>query len=222
MASQVAEGLPTEGLRQEHRQIERVLMVMGRLVGRAERGQGFEAAALRKCVDFLRLYADACHHTNEEQILLPLLDRRGIRADHPAVAGIVREHVEGRKQVSAMRASLAAAARGDEAARRRFCEAARHYLALLRQHINKEDHVLFALADQALTARDQAEIQAQLQATYSRRFEGRTVASLSAVADDLANAWIGKQLRRRLGILPTATRATRSSGTRARRPRAAT
>ncbi len=222
MASQVAEGLPTDELRQEHRQIERVLTVMGRLVGRAERGQGFEAAALRKCVDFLRLFADACHHTNEEQILLPLLDKRGIRADHPAVAGILREHVEGRKQVSTMRSSLTAAARGDEGARRRFCEAARHYLALLRQHINREDHVLFPLADQALTSRDRADLHAQIQATYARRFEGRTAASLSVVADDLANAWIGKQLRRRLGILPAAGRRTRAAPGGARRPRAAT
>ncbi len=70
--------------------------------------------------------------------------------------GVMRyEHELGRARVSAMREAVAGAQAGDAAAVRRFAEHARAYIALLRNHIEKEDHCLFTMADQALDEADQ-------------------------------------------------------------------
>jgi hemerythrin-like domain-containing protein len=55
-----------------------------------------------------------------------------------------------------MRVVIPAAAQGDRAALQQFSVAAENYTALLRQHIQKEDHCLFAMADNAFTGADQA------------------------------------------------------------------
>ena len=49
----------------------------------------------------------------------------------------------------------AAAATGDAAALRQFIAHAEGYISLLREHIYKEDHVLFQLADRTLSEADQ-------------------------------------------------------------------
>jgi len=54
--------------------------------------------------------------------------------------------------------ALQAAAGGDEAALTRVRDGLLSYAGLLRAHIQKEDTILYPMADQALTEQDQAEL----------------------------------------------------------------
>ena len=66
---------PTTVQKSEHQTILRVIAVLDRLVARSEHGDGFENAALRQCVEVFRLFADACHHAKEEDLLFKMGDR---------------------------------------------------------------------------------------------------------------------------------------------------
>ena len=44
-----------------------------------------------------------------------------------------------------------------------FASQARSYVCMLREHIQKEDHCLFRMADEALSAGDQQELAAQFE-----------------------------------------------------------
>jgi hemerythrin-like domain-containing protein len=82
-------------------------------------------------------------------------------------------------------------AAGDDAARPDLFQAARDYLDLLRQHIFKEDNVLFMMGDRVMTEEDQAELAERFCAPGCRAFGGKRGEELVAMADDLERTWGG-------------------------------
>ncbi|MGD8375892.1 MAG: hemerythrin domain-containing protein [Acidobacteriota bacterium] len=150
---------PTEILKDEHRVIESVLDCLEVLADRCERERSLDDETAARIIDFLRTFADRCHHGKEEAQLFPAMEARGYSPDAGPVAVMLLEHTRGRELIRAMDEARAGAAAGDDGACRRFTGNARAYLGLLREHIQKEDHCLFPMADQALTAEDQAALQ---------------------------------------------------------------
>jgi len=71
---------------------------------------------------------------------------------------MLMEHDQGRAYVGAVAGAIDAYEDGDESAARVIAENARGYAGLLRQHIMKEDNVLFPMADGVLSAGDQEEL----------------------------------------------------------------
>ena len=67
----------TQRLREEHVWILRVADVLERLVEASEAGAAMDFEAVEDCVTFVRLFADACHHGKEEDLLFPALEERG-------------------------------------------------------------------------------------------------------------------------------------------------
>lgn len=137
--------LPTATLRHEHEVILRALTILERLGADLETGEPADREALGWLIDFFRTFADRCHHGKEEQHLFPALERRGVPRDGGPLGVMLREHEEGR-------AFLRAMAGGDD---RQVAEAIRGYATLLRAHIDKENHVLFPMAEQVLVEEEQ-------------------------------------------------------------------
>jgi hemerythrin-like domain-containing protein len=149
---------PTEILVQEHRVIQRVLDCLEILADEAERRQQIDQLAATEAVDFFRHFADGCHHAKEENQLFPAMERKGFRPDTGPVAVMLYEHEMGREAVRGMEREVDQQTKGDAQAAHRFVGHARRFITLLREHIDKEDHCLFAMADQALSEEDQAEL----------------------------------------------------------------
>jgi hemerythrin-like domain-containing protein len=149
---------PTEILMNEHRVIEQVLDCLDALADACTREHRLAEEPARQALDFFRSFADRCHHGKEENQLFPMLETRGFSPAAGPTAVMRAEHVEGRAMIHDMEGAIPAAARGEDAARSRWIRAARGYSSMLRQHIEKEDHCLFPMADQALRDADQAEL----------------------------------------------------------------
>jgi hemerythrin-like domain-containing protein len=146
---------PTDILSDEHRVIEQVLACLERLSENAEKQGRLDAPSAREAVDFFRNFADRCHHGKEETHFFPAVEAKGFPREGGPTGVMLYEHDLGRGHVRVMDGSIDAAAGGDPEALRRFIDNARAYVELLRQHIDKEDRCLFAMADQALGAEDQ-------------------------------------------------------------------
>ncbi len=142
----------TEALKHDHRIIEKVLAVLDKLT---ETSEEVSLATWGKVVDFISNFADRCHHLKEEKIFFPALEERGIPHDGGPIGMMLAEHDEARGYVKLMAAALALGGEDPEAAKTTLVENARAYLRLLRQHILKEDQVLFNMADEALTPEEQ-------------------------------------------------------------------
>jgi hemerythrin-like domain-containing protein len=67
----------------------------------------------------------------------------------------------------------------------RWADAARSYAALLRQHIDKENNVLFMMAENILSAAEQAELVAAFEKVEEEKMGAGTHERLHALMDKL-------------------------------------
>lgn len=145
----------TDQLKEEHRVIEKVLSALDEFAAALERGEAVAPAALEKALDFLNAFADKCHHSKEEQHLFPLLEQSGIPREGGPIGIMLTEHEQGRALVRGMREAVQRYSRGEKAAASEIARNARGYVDLLHHHILKEDHVLYRMAEEALSQEDQ-------------------------------------------------------------------
>lgn len=137
-------GPATADLRHEHEVILRALAVLERLGDRLASGRAVSHATVSELVQLLRTFADRCHHGKEEDHLFPAMRAKGAGDALPV---FLEEHEEGRRHLR----TLASDASGAERA-----AAARRYVGMLRDHIQRENEVLFPLADGLFTAAEHA------------------------------------------------------------------
>jgi hemerythrin-like domain-containing protein len=149
---------PTELLKQEHQIILRVIAAAEREVEKIGRTGKVDAERVDKIIDFLRNFADRCHHAKEEDILFVMMQEKGMPADSGPIFVMLREHEENRKNVAAMAAALPKATAGEESAVAAVKDNLAEYAARLKSHIAKEDNVLYPMADRLLSADDQRKL----------------------------------------------------------------
>lgn len=149
---------PTEELMNEHRAILSALEVLEEICVRIDDGEPCVRPDVGRLLDFLKTFADRCHHQKEEKLLFPAMEAAGVpNADGP-IGVMLSEHALGRKYIRGLSDALAGLEAGDSSSARLLSEDGRAYVHLLRAHIMKENEVLFPLADRRLPS----EVQAQL------------------------------------------------------------
>jgi len=140
----------------EHRLIERAIAVAAREADRLAEGGDPDPALLDRLCDFMRTYADRCHHGKEEGILFRDLDARELSPAHRRTMDELRaQHVQARVVVGRLQ-DAAAAVRG--AAAPTPDQALRHLRSLAElypPHIAKEDRAFFIPAMAYLTKPEQ-------------------------------------------------------------------
>lgn len=179
---------PTEILKSEHRVIEQVLNCLEKMAEGARRGE-LDAESAREALDFFRSFADGCHHGKEEVHLFPAMEAKGLPRQGGPTGVMLYEHETGRQHVRAMAEAVEAAAAGDRAALEQFSRHAHGYIGLLREHIGKEDHCLFGMANQMLTAQDQEALMAKFQRVETEEMGHGTHERYLDIANRLADRY---------------------------------
>lgn len=154
----------TTVLRSEHNHILAMIACLRAACEAAGQPGGFDAETFRSGIDFIRNYADAWHHAKEEDLLFPALEEEGMPREGGPIAVMLHEHVLGRTYVRQMAENLDAATGGNDEARQHLLRFALAYANLLTQHIQKENNILFNMADQILLP----EVQAHLEKAYAK------------------------------------------------------
>jgi hemerythrin-like domain-containing protein len=142
----------TNVLSEEHRVIERVLNTLEAGAQRLASGQSMPPEFFLLATDFIKGFADGCHHRKEEGVLFIRMEAQGVPVQGGPIGVMLAEHELGRQYTRALRSAALDMQSGDENAARRVVENAQNYVALLRQHIYKEDHMLFPMADRVIPA----------------------------------------------------------------------
>ncbi|MGA9397177.1 MAG: hemerythrin domain-containing protein [Anaerolineaceae bacterium] len=148
----------TKILMDEHRVIERFLTTLGRAAMAAEAVKGVKPEFFLESADFIKGFADGCHHAKEEKVLFEAMIKAGVPREGSPVSAMLAEHEQGRAFVRAMRAGAEKWQAGDEAGRAEVVTAAKGYVQLLRAHIGKEDNILFPLADRTISPDAQQQV----------------------------------------------------------------
>lgn len=161
---------PTDVLKQEHAEIKKMLSVLDEIIKLATLEKKIPVEDTSKILDFIKIFADRCHHGKEEDILFPSLENAGILRYGGPVGVMLMEHEQGRNYVKAMNGAVEKYIHGSPNALEEFVENARGYVSLLKQHIWKEDNILFNLADEHIPVQEQVKIMNEF-----RRFEEREI-----------------------------------------------
>jgi hemerythrin-like domain-containing protein len=141
----------TKNLENDHVNILRLIDVMDKmLLVKSRNTEHFE-----KAVNLIKSYADGLHHAKEENHLFPLMVKRGFSSVQGPIAVMLHDHAEGRDYVKGMTEGISEYKKGNEAALAKIYENMQGYIILLRNHIAKENNVLFRMADNALSESDQ-------------------------------------------------------------------
>lgn len=176
-------------LMEEHRVIEKALDALEGWT--AKLGAGSEAddkAELARFVSFIQGFADAYHHGKEEDILFVAMNQHGFPSHAGPVAVMLHEHELGRSHVRALGelARQTTAWSDDDLAT--LGSNVREFSGLLRQHIRKEDQILYPMADARLPAPVKQEMFRQFQAFEERQTRSGERQRLRELADALVEA----------------------------------
>lgn len=143
----------TAVLRHEHEAIVMALRILAEIDRHAIVHDPIHQEDLQALVDFLTEFADTCHHGKEEKCLFPQLTQADAAQTTAAVERLLGEHAQGRHWLAKMRRALQPPFRSEA-----FHEAARGYTQLLLEHIDKENTVLFPMAERLLSPQQLAEL----------------------------------------------------------------
>jgi len=144
--SEAQPGMATGDLRREHEIILRALTLLERAGRRLVAGRSVDETAMKDLIGLLRTLADQCHHGKEEGYPFPSMREKGVPPDGP-IGLMLAAHAEGRDYLGTL-AGLPS--RAERAA------AALLYVQVMREHIDKENNLIFPAADRLFTPEEQA------------------------------------------------------------------
>lgn len=175
------ESSPTSLLRTEHELILKVTDALGRALGAGEP----DLEVVERCLIFFRLYVDAHHHGKEEDLLFPALGEQGVPMGDGPVGMMLEEHMEGRTLIASMRGALAGAREGDAGARASLETAGQDYAQMITDHIDKENNILFDMADSMIEGPELVELTRAYEELATRDLDGYSIADLEALAEKI-------------------------------------
>lgn len=159
---------PTEILMEEHKAILRLLEVLRKISSKLQNGSSVNVEALEKAVDFIRTFADKCHHAKEEYVLFKFMEERGMPRYGGPVGVMLMEHDQGRSYVGKMAEAVEEIKNGKDSGKK-YAENALNFAELLSQHIHKEDNILYPMSEQMMEEGDEEKLLEEFEKSENER-----------------------------------------------------
>jgi len=136
--------MPIGPLMKEHRLIERMIRVMELRLERAREEGKVDPLFIDTAADFIRTYADMCHHGKEEDILFRDLAGKNMSPEHRRIMQeLIEEHKMGRKTVGHLMEAKEKYIGGEKGALQDIMSNIETLIRFYPEHIEKEDKHFF-------------------------------------------------------------------------------
>ncbi len=179
----------TTALRSEHENILAMIACLVSACKAAANVDRLDSDTFRAGLDFIQNYADAWHHAKEEGLLFPALEAAGMPRRGGPIAVMLNEHELGRTYVRQIDKNLEAAINGDNSALQTVLRFTLAYAELLTQHIQKENNILFNMADQILSPEEQARLQQEYKAIIPASASEKSGEYYEGIVAKLCERW---------------------------------
>jgi hemerythrin-like domain-containing protein len=144
----------SQDLMHEHKAILLILNVLEKICSLLKINEKANYQDIEQIIDFIKVFADKCHHGKEEGFLFPALEEAGIKKQNGPIGVMLIEHEKGRELVRLMQDSIS----DNSIQIDKFIESSTSYINLLRNHIEKENSILFPMGDARLSEAKQNEL----------------------------------------------------------------
>jgi len=145
-------------LKKEHEGIELMLRVLQAVADKLKSGERISTEHLDAILEFMSVFVDKCHHGKEEEFLFPALEATGVPREGGPIGVMLNEHEQGRKLVAIFKDAVADYKSEKNVNAPSLQWIIKDYIALLTQHISKENTVLFPMADAKLGSKKDIEL----------------------------------------------------------------
>jgi hemerythrin-like domain-containing protein len=147
-----------EVMMHEHELIVEVLAALQSMAERLETGADIPRADIAGFGRFFRDFADQCHHGKEEDRLFVKMLEAGFPQDRGPIAVMLAEHDAGRQEVRGLNAVGLGVGPLSAEEKARVVVYARQLVPLLYAHIQKENNILYPMAQDAIAAEEFARL----------------------------------------------------------------
>jgi hemerythrin-like domain-containing protein len=144
----------TEELKNEHEGIQLMLRVLDAVSKKMQLGEKIQTDHLDSMLEFFSVFVDKCHHGKEEDFLFPAMEKAGVIRENGPIEVMFNEHDMGRSLMSRISDAVTQYKSGNTSQSDEFGSASTEYVALLTRHIDKENNILFPMADMRLTPQE--------------------------------------------------------------------
>ena len=157
--------MPIGPLMIEHRLIEKVIALMKKAISRNADNKQADPDLIQWFTQFIRNYADQCHHGKEEDILFKELQRKPISKEHKTIIDqLMEDHKWGRKTTGQLVEANERYLKGDMKALPEIIEKMKALIEFYPRHIEKEDRHFFTPVMEYFTSEEK---DAMLRAGYA-------------------------------------------------------
>ena len=178
-----------ETMMEEH---ELIVQVLASLQVLAETLQAGATARRQDVADFARFFrdfADKCHHGKEEDRLFRAMVASGFPRESGPIGVMLSEHDAGREQVRVLREVGDGSGPLSATETARIIDSAAEFVPLLYAHIQKENNILYPMAQQAIPPRELARLDQSCERFDQEVFGPDEVLGLKALAADLVRRY---------------------------------
>jgi len=147
-------------LRQEHRNIEKLLLVLERELSIFGRGERPDYEVIHAVIAYFQVYPDAYHHPQEDMVFQKLKARDPTAAAN--VGDLAAEHRIGAQRLRRVAQAVKNVLNDRELLRQTVNDIIRDFIEHERQHIALEERDFFPAALKSLQPQDWAEIASRL------------------------------------------------------------
>jgi len=170
-------------LREEHRNIEKLLGVLEQELGVFDRRERPDFDTLRAVIDYFEEYPARCHHPKEDMMVDMM------RARDPVLAAklddIETGHREEADRLIELARTIESVRTGRDLPRQSVADVVREFIAHERRHIGIEERELFPAALRVLPPSDWASIEARMSDARDPLFNGTIEGKFRALADKI-------------------------------------
>jgi len=170
-----------ERLRQEHQDMERLLVVLEGEISTFDRQERPDYEAVQAIISYFQDYPDCCHHPKEDMIFAKLRERDPIAARE--VGDLEAEHHREAKDLRRVAALVSNVLLDQEIPREAFDRVMRGFIEQERSHMKMEERRLLPAALKSLRDEDWAEIETRWRDTQESLFNVATEERCASLRD---------------------------------------
>ena len=157
-------------LLEEHRNIDKLLLVLEHELEVFDRSEEPDYEILQAVIQYFQDYPESCHHPKEDMVFEKLKVRDPAAANR--IGDVEAEHQVETKRLRRLVEAVEEILAGREFLRQTFHDVVHDFIEHQRQHMDKEERLLFPAAVQGLRPDDWAEIDARLNDRKDPLFNG--------------------------------------------------
>jgi len=164
--------MPAGPLMIEHRLIEKMIALAAKNLKSWGAFAGkVDPAFIDTMVDFIRTYADRCHHGKEEDILFRDLKKKPLSREHNKILNdLINEHIQARKAVSSLVTAKEDYVQGKKEAIKPILDSIKWLVEFYPVHILKEDRQYFIPVMKYFSSQEQSNMLKEF-----REFDSRLI-----------------------------------------------